>query len=83
MMDSEWLIGIFPSFPFIIVPIIILGVLILLCSCSPPPSHSRSSSSSGLSFGDIFIASSLANSFNDSGDSGPEWGGSDYSYKDD
>ena len=67
----------------ILVPIIILAVLILLCSCSPPPPPSRSSSDSGLSFGDIFLASSLANSFNDSGSSGPEWGGSDYSYKSD
>lgn len=66
----------------VIFPLIILVILVLACCCmahmDPPPDLTDNG---GLSFSDAFLAASLANSWHDSGSSGPEWGGEDYSYK--
>ena len=64
-------------------PVMILAIMVLACCCvahmDPPPQGSRNDD--GLSFGDAFLAASLANSWHDPGSDGPAWGGEDYSYK--
>ena len=72
-----------PKLSDVILPILILVIMVAFCSCASQMDDvpQRSRNNNGLSFGDAFLAASLANSWNDSGDSGPSWGGEDYSYK--
>ena len=64
-------------------PIMILAIMVLACCCMAhmDPQTQGSRDNDGLSFGDAFLAASLANSWHDSDSSGPAWGGEDYSYK--
>lgn len=72
-----------PKLSDTILPILILVIMVAFCFCASQMDDvpQRSRNNNGLSFGDAFLAASLANSWNDSGDSGPSWGGEDYSYK--
>ena len=64
-------------------PLVILVALVAVCCCvaqMDPPSFDDKRD---LSFGDAFLAASLANSWSNGDDIGPQWGGEDFSYKTD
>ena len=64
-------------------PLLVLITLVALCCCitqmDPPPCDDEH----GLSFGDAFLAASLANSWSSTDEFGSQWGGEDFSYKTD